>query len=97
MQVNQGGIGETPKIAAAGFLKIGAFRFAYDAGELDTPDASDTVRLKSNGTGHIVIRTELRAVSCNRVGGYHQSVVVFIPHIKTGCAPRNIVADSGDA
>lgn len=97
MQVNQGGIGETPKIAAACFFKVDALRFAYDAGELNTADASDTVRLKSNGTGHIVISTELRAVPCNRVGGNDKSVVVFIPHIKAGGAPRNIVADSGNA
>lgn len=97
MQINQCGIGETPKIAAAGFFKIGALRFAYDAGELDTPDASDTVRLKSNGAGHIVISTELRAMPGNRIGGYDKGVVVFIPRIKAGGAPRNTVADSGNA
>lgn len=97
MNFNQGGIGETSQVAAPGFFKIGTFRFAYDAGELNTTDTPYAFCLKSNGTGYIVISPELRAMPCNRVGGYDKSVVVFIPGIETGGAPRNIVTDSGYA
>jgi len=97
MQVNQGGIGETSQIAATGFFKISAFRFAYDAGELNAPDTPNAFCLKSYGPGHIVISPELRAVPRNRVGGYYKRVIVFIPGKKAGGAPGNIIADSGYA
>ncbi len=83
VNLNQGGIGKTSQIAAAGFFKISAFRFADYAGELDTPDAPDALRLKGYCTGDIVISPELGAMLCNRIGGYYKCVVVFIPGIKT--------------
>jgi len=97
MQVNQGGIGETSQVAAAGFFKFGACRFADDAGELNAPYAPDAFCLKSYCAGHIVISTELRAVPRDRIGGYDKRVIVFIPDIKAGGAPRGIVMDGGYA
>jgi len=39
------------------------------------------------GTGSGRIAAELRTVSCGRVGGYHQVVVLLIPRKETRCAP----------
>lgn len=97
VQICQGGVRESAEVDVFRTAKVFSSWFADDPCELCTADTADAHCLEGDCAGYLRIGAELRTVPRGRVCGYDKRVVLLIPGIETGCAPRPQLADGCDA
>ena len=93
----QGGVRESSEVDAFRMAKVISGGLGDGACELGAADAADAHRLEGDCAGNLLVGAELRAMSCGRVCGYYERIVLLIPGIEARCAPRSLIADGGDA
>lgn len=97
MKFGQGGIREALQVDTAGPFQIVSLRFADDAGELCSADATDAPGLEGYGAGDRRVAEELRAVSGGRIGGDDKGIILLVPGKEARGTPKATLADCGDA